>query len=78
MQGYTIFIFAPNIDCGYLLEPPHRGENFQFLQLKKNLYIACTCFRSNRSINVLKVEARSSLNDSLFAVRLPINFGMGL
>ena len=48
-----------NMDCGYSLEPPWRGgsnvlnkknikknsaENFQFVQLKKNLYITWACF----------------------------------
>ena len=25
-------IFAPNIDCGYMLEPPHRGGSNEYLQ----------------------------------------------
>ena len=27
MKNFDIFlIFSQNIDCGYMLEPPHRGE----------------------------------------------------
>ena len=30
---YIIFLIsAQNIDCGYLLEPPHRGGSYEYLQ----------------------------------------------
>ena len=29
---YIIFIFAQNIDCGYSLEPPHRGGSNEYPQ----------------------------------------------
>ena len=43
-----------NIDCGYSLEPP--TENFQFLQLKKSLYIAKACFRNEEGENLKEGE----------------------
>ena len=33
MKKYNIFhIFAQNIDCGYTLEPPHRGGSNEYPQ----------------------------------------------
>ena len=45
---YLFFLFLlQNIDCGYSLEPPHfSAENFQFLKLKKYLFIAWASFRN--------------------------------
>ena len=47
--GYTgvnlFFLFLlQNIDCGYSFEPPQRVEKFQFLKLKKSLFIALASF----------------------------------
>ena len=45
LKNFDIFlIFAQNIDCGYTLEPPHRGGSNEYLQSmfwsknKKNRY----------------------------------------
>ena len=34
LQGYTLFflILLKNVDCGYSLEPPHRGGSNEYLQ----------------------------------------------
>ena len=34
LQGYTLFflISAENIDCGYSLEPPRRGDSNEYPQ----------------------------------------------
>ena len=52
MQRYNYFslFLLQNIDCGYSLKPPRlkrfSAENFQFLKLKKSLYIAWASFRN--------------------------------
>ena len=37
----SFLIFAQNIDCGYTLEPPHRGGSNKFLdkKLEKKVYV---------------------------------------
>ena len=44
LKIFDVFIFAPNIDCGYTLEPPRRGGSNEYPQSmfwsknKKNRY----------------------------------------
>ena len=66
MQGYTFFLFLrQNIDCGYSLEPPRQKkyqnfsvENFQFIKLKKSLFIAWACFRNENKFKVYLVKVK--------------------
>ena len=59
-RGMPIFlIFALNIECGYSLEKKNLLKIFRF---KKSLYIACACFRNDKSDvgvqNPVKYERR--------------------
>ena len=60
-------MFAPNIDCGYMLEPPCRGSSNEFPQSmfwnknKKNRYIVYTPKVVNITQHVFMMKAFAGL-----------------